>query len=185
MAQLKLFMVLIGCKPEGRHTEQHDIFFGIGSELRDLIPDMLAFWPEANGKLHIDGWREVNYVDQYQVKVVEKQAAAREAAQLFFLNLGGYKPGEMEEFHYKIVSVKKDIGEAIRAAKETTFFKHTTFEDATSHVDDKYGVDVDDIYAVKDILPAHLKEKYTLEISPAVEATSDQLYLGYFQLSKI
>lgn len=57
MAQLKLFMVLIGCKPEGRHTEQHDIFFGIGSELRDLIPDMLAFWPEANGKLHIDGWR--------------------------------------------------------------------------------------------------------------------------------
>ena len=185
MAELKLFMTLLGCKPEGRHTEQHDVFFGIGYQLRDLIPDMQAFWPEAKDKLHIDGWREVNTVDGHQVRVVEKSAAVPQEMQLFFLNLGGYKPNVMEEFHYKILSVQKDIGASIRASKETTFFKHTTFDGATSHVDDKYGVDVDDVHAVKDILPAHLKEKYTLEITPATTAAVDDIHLGYFQLSKI
>jgi hypothetical protein len=34
---MNLFMVLIGCKPTGRHTEQHDVFFGIANELRELI----------------------------------------------------------------------------------------------------------------------------------------------------
>jgi len=185
MAELKLFMVLLGCKPEGRHTEQHDVFFGIGYQLRDLIPDMQAFWPEAKDKLHIDGWREVNTVDGHQIGVVEKGVATQQDMQLFFLNLGGYKPNEMEEFHYKILSVQKDIGASIRASKETTFFKHTTFDGATSHVDDKYGLDVDDVHAVKDILPAYLKEKYTLEIKPATITAVDDIHLGYFQLSKI
>jgi hypothetical protein len=147
---------------------------------------MLAFWPEAKGKLHIDGWREVNVVDGHQIRVIEKPATAQQQdMQLFFLNLGGYKPNEMEEFHYKMLSVQKDIGVAIRASKATTFFKHTTFGTATSHVDDKYGVDVDDAYVVKDILPAHLKEQYTLEITPVADAGEDELHLGYFQLSKI
>lgn len=185
MAALKLFMVLLGCKPDGRHTEQHDIFFGIGNQLRDLIPDMEAFWPEAKGKLHIDGFREVNIVDDHQIRVVERNGQETGDRQLFFLNLGGYKPNEMEEFHYKILSVQTDIGAAIRASKDTVFFKHTTFGTATSHVDDKYGVDVDDIYTVKDILPPHLKEKYTLEITPVPGADTDQLHLGYFQFSKI
>ncbi|WP_325645076.1 DUF1543 domain-containing protein, partial [Chitinophaga sp.] len=47
MATLKLFMVVLGCTLEGRHTEQHDVFFGIGNQLSDLVPDMKAFWPEA------------------------------------------------------------------------------------------------------------------------------------------
>ncbi|MEY4867407.1 MAG: hypothetical protein RIT36_306, partial [Bacteroidota bacterium] len=66
----KLFMVLIGCKPKGRHTEQHDIFFGIADQLRDLIPEMLSFWPEAEGDMHVDGWREVTQVDGQDIKVV-------------------------------------------------------------------------------------------------------------------
>ena len=36
MANLKLFMVLLGCTPRGRNTEQHDIF-GVGEELQDLL----------------------------------------------------------------------------------------------------------------------------------------------------
>ncbi len=56
-------MVLVGCKPKGRYTEQHDVFFGIGSQLSDLAPQLKEFWPEAANKLHIDGWREVNVVN--------------------------------------------------------------------------------------------------------------------------
>ena len=33
---------------------------------------MINFWPEAKGKLHVDAYREVNFVNGYQVEVVEK-----------------------------------------------------------------------------------------------------------------
>lgn len=48
----KLFMVLLGCRPKGRNTEQHDIFFGIADSLVELKPAMQLFWPDA--LLHID-----------------------------------------------------------------------------------------------------------------------------------
>ncbi|MFV8358664.1 DUF1543 domain-containing protein, partial [Flavobacterium sp. XS1P32] len=51
--ELKLYMLMLGCTPAGRLTEQHDIFFGIGKSLKDLIPQIKNFWPEAKGKLHI------------------------------------------------------------------------------------------------------------------------------------
>ena len=53
MSQLKLFMLLLGCKPPGRHVEQHDVFFGIAGSLDELIPEIKAFWPETD-KIHID-----------------------------------------------------------------------------------------------------------------------------------
>lgn len=52
--KVKLYMLMLGCKPKGRFTEQHDIFFGIGNSLKDLIPQMKIFWPEAKGQIHID-----------------------------------------------------------------------------------------------------------------------------------
>ena len=67
----KLFMLLLGCRPDGRNTEQHDIFFGIAKQLRDLIPEIKSFW-KASGKIHLDGWRVVNNVDGYAIRVLEK-----------------------------------------------------------------------------------------------------------------
>ena len=52
--------------------QKHDIFFGIAKELRDLIPNIKAFW-KGSGKIHIDGWIEVNNVDGYQITIVEKK----------------------------------------------------------------------------------------------------------------
>ena len=37
---------------------------------------------------------------------------------LFFLNLGGYKEGDFEEYHYKVVTVAKSKAEAIKKAKK-------------------------------------------------------------------
>ncbi|WP_413667370.1 DUF1543 domain-containing protein [Mucilaginibacter sp. Mucisp86] len=68
MENLKLFMLMLGCKPPGRHVEQHDVFFGIAPSLGDLVPEIQAFWPEPE-KIHIDAWREVNAVDGYAVKI--------------------------------------------------------------------------------------------------------------------
>ena len=87
---------MIGCRPKGRFTEQHDIFFGIGNSLSELVPQMKAFWPEAKGKIHIDAWREVTNVDNHTIEIVSKVDAVANASQLFFINLGGYKENEFE-----------------------------------------------------------------------------------------
>lgn len=179
-------MILLGCKPAGRNTEQHDLFFGIGKSLSDVKQDILDFWKEANGKIHIDGWREVTEVDGYAIEVMKKEEwTADQKEKLFFINLGGYKQNELEEFHYKMLTVSADKGEAIRKAKQTAFYKHTGFEGAVSHIDDKYGIDVDDVYEIEDILLSHFKENYSISITKSTDAKEDELQLGYLKLDKI
>ncbi len=185
MSDNKLFMLLLGCKPKGRHTEQHDIFFTIGKRLKDIIPDINAFWPDG-GKIHIDAWREVNAIEGYKISVVRKKANTDEkATKLFFLNLGGYKPGEFEEFHYKMIVAAKEKSEAIEHAKASAFYLHTGFKGASSHIDDKYGIDVDDFYQIEDILPAALQKKFSIKITASKNAVDDKMKLGYTNLSKI
>ncbi len=182
-------MVLLGSRPEGRMIEQHDIFFGIAQELRDLIPEMKAHWPEAKGRIHIDAWQEIKYANGYEVEVRVKgnssAQSADEQVKLFFINLGGYKPGEFEEYHYKMVIAATDRGSAIQHAKKTAFFKHTGYKGARAHVDDKYGIDVDDIYVIDDILAETFKERYTITLKPADAAKENEQHIGYFKLDKI
>ena len=185
--KVKLYMVMLGCTPEGRYTEQHDIFFGIGKTLKELIPQMKAFWPEAKGKIHIDAWREVTLVDDFSIEIVDKKSTSEPTLEnLFFINLGGYKENEFEEYHYKILTVAENLSTASKKAKATTFYKHYGFRGATSHIDDKYGIDVDDIYNVADILSEHYKENYSLKITK-VETffETDILNNGYLKIDKI
>ncbi len=80
--------------------------------------------------------------------------------------------------------VAKDKAEAIRQAKQTAFYKHTGFAGAPSHIDDKYGVDVDDAFEISDVLADNLKAMYQLEITPATNMEADKITLGYMPLYK-
>lgn len=185
--ELKLYMVLLGCTPKGRLTEQHDIFFGIGTSLKELIPDMYRFWPES-GKLHVDSWREVTKVGDYAITIQEKTTEVdpnKQNEKLFFINLGGYKPGDFEEYHYKQLVVAESMGAAVKSTKNTSFYKHYGFEGAVSHVDDKYALDADDLHNVEDVLPDTLKEKYTININPlTLPMSEDEQHIGYLKLGK-
>jgi len=186
MEDPKLFMILLGASPKGRNIEQHDIFFGIASSVKELLPEMKAFWPEAKDKIHVDAYRIVNKVGAYKVEVVAKADEIKEdITSLFFLNLGGYRAGEFEEMHYKMLVVANQKAVAIKEAKETAFFNHTGFKGASPHIDDKFGVDVDDIFEIKDILTAETKSKYALKFSQVDELPEDELVLGYIPLSKL
>ena len=181
----KLFMFLIGCTPPGRHIEQHDIYFGIADGIIELIPGMIAFWPEAKGDIHIDAWREIRLVNGFEVTVLDGEPVEN-THQLFFINLGGYKQKEFDEFHYKMIVAAKDKGEAVKMSKQTAFYKHTGFKGANSHVDDKYGIDVDDIHAIRDILPSSDKTKYSIQIRPASpQLKDDEIHLGYFRVEDV
>ena len=190
MEGLNLFMVLLGSTPPGRFTEQHDIFFGIGKELSDLVPDMVASWPESDGKIHIDSWRKVSVVEDFEIQITEKNQFSNGETianphKLFFLNLGGYKPNDLEEYHYKLLVVAKDKSLAIQKAKASAFYLHTGFQGAESHIDDKYGVDVDDVYEIEDILSDAIKQKTEINLEQSSNLKPDELHVGYVAISKL
>jgi hypothetical protein len=151
----KLFMLLLGCTPKGRLTEQHDVFFGIAPSLKDLVEEITNFWPDAEGNVHIDVWREVSAINGHQVQITSKnnpKSLYERNEKIFFINLGGYKQNGFEEYHYKMLVLANDKSEATNSAKKSAFYLHTGFEGAPSHIDDKYGVDVDDVYEIEDII---------------------------------
>lgn len=193
--QQKLFMVLLGCRPAGRHTEQHDVYFGIGTELKDLIYGIGQSWP-GSGSIHIDAWREVTVVNGYSIRVEPSlsstsQTDKKKPLDLFFLNLGGYKANEFEEFHYKMLVVADAMDTAKTMSKQTAFFKHTGLpnginnKNARAHIDDKYGIDVDDAYRIKDMLSRADKEKHTITIVGDTSDEEDVFHLGYLPLKSV
>jgi hypothetical protein len=150
--------------------------------------------PSASLKLFMlllgsNGWREVNTVDGFAIKVVLKEDSVYPSPnKLFFINLGGYTAGRLEEQHYVILSVKPDRTQAIQDAKKAAFFKTNTIatvKGANAHIDDKYGIDVDDIYKIEEMLPAAQKALYHLEITPGADLPEDEVHLGYFRLDRL
>jgi hypothetical protein len=176
-------MLLLGAKPAGRHTEQHDIFFTISKSLKECVQDIRKFWPEGGRSIHIDAWRNVTFIDGYTLNIIarEEKSEKNNEVKLFFVNLGGYKQDEFEEFHYKLIIAAPDKDTAIKQAKKSAFFLHND----SPHVDDKYGIDVDDIYNIEDILPDEVKAQYSLKLEPVGEMAPDEIHLGYFKLDSL
>ena len=183
---MKLYMIMLGCRPNGRFTEQHDIFFGIANSLKELLPEFKNFWANA-GSIHIDAWREITNVENYKIEIIDKQITDIEQDNLYFINLGGYKENEFEEYHYKIVTVAPTLAVAQKKSKQTAFFKHCGFgKSAAAHIDDKFGIDIDDSFNVKEILMPIFKDNFDIKISKSdIELPVDELHIGYVKLDKI
>ena len=173
-------MVLLGCRPEGRNIEQHDIFFGIAKELADLVPSMKQFWPRTT--LHIDAYTIVESVDGFHVSVEDESNAASSAEHsLFFINLGGYRPPDFEEYHKKLVVVAKNISEAVTRVKRDSFYLdgQSLSTKARSHVDDKF--EVDEILDIQTLIGP-----YRIVLTKNTETIADSVpQIGYIPLSKI
>lgn len=181
----KLFMIVLGCTPKNRLTEQHDIFFGIANELKDLVEEMKSFWPVDD--LHIDCWKTIEQVANYKIEIVERSnATTTKEKNLFFINLGGYVPNVFEELHHKTVIVASNKTEAIKQAKETSFYTENSYKGAESHIDDQYGVDIDEIFNIDEILNETFKCKYAIElVESAIVFEDSKMNNGYLKLSKL
>lgn len=215
---MKLFMLKIGARPQGRLIEQHDVMFVIANSLSETIESVNQHWPAVKNNWHLDAWREVKRVGDYQI-LLSKESLSKDGwskdnaladnifaddridnkldnqgKQLYFVNLGGYLPGQFEEFHYKTLVVAETLGKATAQVKKTAFYQDYTFDNidiaksgvATSHVDDKHQLDLDDIHCVADLLPKDV----ALTIQPLTEDEKNQLpddalHIGYLSLKQI
>ena len=190
-----LFMVQLGGRPKGRLIEQHDILFGVANQVSELIDDINNHWPEVNNKWHIDSYRAITKVGNHTVKLIESdnQAANDNGLKLFFINLGGYQRGSFEEFHHKLLIVAATQAEAIKQAKQSEFYQQFTYKDkdtpfnAASHIDDKFEVDIDDIYNVNDLV-----SNIQILIEPRIHnshelanADEDKEYVGYLSIKNL
>ena len=177
-----LFMVQLGARPKGRLIEQHDIFFGVGDKLSALIPAINTHWPEVKNTWHIDSYQAVTHV---QNQAIQQQ----ESPKLYFINLGGYQQGSIEEFHYKLLVVASTESAAKAYARKTKFYKDFSYNDkatpfnGASHIDDKLCVDVDEIYDVSGLIGSgRLLIEPVAEDSEVVE---DKAYVGYLSIKKL
>ena len=189
---LTLYMIQLGGRPKGRLIEQHDIFFGVANQVSELVDDINQHWPEVKNKWHIDSYRAITKIDNFAIKLIESSEQVENSAdlKLFFINLGGYQQGSFEEFHYKLLIVAPNQADAIKQAKKSDFYKQFTFKDeaspfdAASHIDDKFEVDIDDIYNVNDLLSniqlviEHISDTDDLAIE-------DQEYVGYLSIKNL
>ena len=190
-----LYMVQLGGRPKGRLIEQHDIFFGVANQVNELITDINSHWPEVKNKWHIDSYRAITKVNDYAIKLVESsnQVENNHDLKLFFINLGGYQQGSFEEFHYKLLIVAATQAEAIKQAKQSEFYKQFTFNDKTSsfnaasHIDDKFEVDIDDIYSVNDLISnvEIVIEPIACALDGSLNAVEDKEYVGYLSIKNL
>ena len=127
----------------------------------------------------------VRIVKRSKKIVISGETETSLSQNLFFLNLGGYKEEEFDEFHYKLLAVADSSGDAIKQAKQTAFYKHVGFKGASSHIDDKYGIDIDDVSTVKEILQDHFKELYSIELKEEKQKEEDKMHLGYLPIKNI
>ena len=149
----------------------------------------------SQNKWHIDSYRAISKVDSYSIKLIEsdEQVSKETDSKLFFINLGGYQQGSFEEFHYKLLIVATSQAQAIKQAKQSKFYKQFTFTDdespfdAASHIDDKFEVDIDDIYNVNDLLSnVQLLIEPIVEIGESdIEIGEDKEYVGYLSIKNL
>ncbi|MBK0378458.1 DUF1543 domain-containing protein [Mucilaginibacter segetis] len=182
-----LFMILLGSKAPSRNVEQHDFFFGIARNLKELVPAMRAFWPEAGKSLHIDGWRKITAVEGYRINIISNTGEYA-GKRVFFINLGGYCSGRLEEQHYTMLTVQDDRLSALSASKRTEFFRTATIakvKGANAHIDEKYGIDVDEIYRVDELLSEQDKQEWHISLNQEQGIQPDEIHLGYLQLHQL
>ena len=195
-----LYMIQLGGRPKGRLIEQHDMFFGVANHVSELIDDINSHWPEVKNKWHIDSYRAITKVDGYSIKLAEslevelaKKVENNHALKLFFINLGGYQQGSFEEFHHKLLIVAANQAEAIKQAKQSDFYKQFTFNDkaspfnAASHIDDKFEVDIDDIYNVNDLISnvEIVIEPIVRALDGSLDVVEDKDYVGYLSIKNL
>jgi len=137
-------------------------------------------------KVHIDAWTKVEYVDGYKVNIQPKSIATGDSEQkLYFINLGGYKENEFEEYHKKLFVVAPAVSEALGKMMTEDFM--VSYSPASlgiqgsAHLDDQYkiGFEADDIVCISDVIG----NDYVLTLEKVDSPRANEMVVGYTQLN--
>ena len=105
---MKLFMFYVGGDCGSSNIELHDIRFSVGETPEDCLDDLRQQWWGEPKSLHLDCWGAVEQVDGFDI-ILSAEAANDAPNKLFFVNLGGYDPGDFSELHKNVLVVAPDV----------------------------------------------------------------------------
>ncbi len=165
----RLFAVVLGgnCAPRS-NTELHDVVVVVGESLEDTHADLIASWFGTPEGLHIDGWAELACVDGHRVHLRREPAPAG-GPRLYFVNLGGYRPAELQEAHgnqFVVAASPREARERVKAAL----------------LRDHREVHTDDLHEVDPMLARGAAAGWHVWLEPTGEACEPQVHNGYLPL---
>lgn len=164
----------------------------VTTELKKLLPgidtsklgESLLKTLSARDKIHIDAWMKVEYAGNYRVLIAPLNTNTAQAdRKLYFVNLGGYKEGEFEEFHKKLFVIATGVTDAMAQLRSHSFMKEYTPVNlgtkAKAHFDDKHELtfEADDIVCIADVIT-----NYTLVLEPTNNTAVNETVIGYIPL---
>lgn len=137
---LHLYAICLGGRAPRARVELHDVAFAVGRDLEDCHEQLLDAWFGQPDGLHIDAWARLDAVDGHRVELHRRPAD--EGPRLYFVNIGGYVPGEFIERHAYAFFAGRDRSEIKRRAKaELLVGKDSVHRDDLFDVDDVIAVD--------------------------------------------
>ena len=165
----KLFAVYLGGRAPKCNTELHDVVFVVGETIEDTYEQLMDKWFSTPKGLHLDSWIELQVIDGYRISLSTTEPASTK--KLFFINLGGYLPGQFTETHANAFVVAESEREVKTRAKQELLKNSQTV-----HTDDLF--DVDDCLEVSQI------EGYYIALEPTDEKIEWQPNNGYHIVPK-
>ena len=130
----KLIACVLGGTAPGARTELHDVAFAVGHGIEEVHDQLLDAWFGTPEGLHVDAWTILDAITGYRVHL--QQEAPENDLRLYFVNIGGYQPGEFGERHAWGFFGATTRAEAKRQAKATLLRGHES-----PHKDNLYQVD--------------------------------------------
>lgn len=168
MAERLIACVLGGTAPRAR-TELHDVAFAVGDSLEAVHDQLLDGWFGDPRGLHVDAWCLLDSVAGYRVRLA--RTPPDNGLHLYFINIGGYRPGVFAEHHAWGFFGAPNKAEAKARARQTLLQGHVE-----THKDDLH--EIDDCLQVERIGAWHVH--LTLD----AEARDPDVTNGYFPLPK-
>jgi hypothetical protein len=127
---MKLFAIYIGGEFPGANIEVHDVRFVVADVIEETYAALRRDWWGVPRSLHIDCWAQITHADGHDVSLRSEPFTGPE--KLYFVNLGGYEPGEFAERHRNVFVVAESEGKA--KSRATKSVRHW----ADPHKDDLY-----------------------------------------------
>lgn len=163
MLKKKLFAVLLGGAATGATVELHDVVFVSANSIQEAYPQLKEKWFGRKDKVHLDSWMELTYADGYDIEIVPASEPPDENS-LYFINIGSYPPGKLEETHTYLFLVGNSDAEIKKRAQDMGPDGHLV-----PHKDNQMLVD--DI--VKILIPGYQIKLTKTNTPKAVEIFSD------------
>ena len=151
---LNLYAFYLGGSAPGANLELHDIQFAIGTNPEETYPTLARHWFGARDSLHIDAYGLIEWADGYRGSLSTDRPETD--LRLYFVNMGGYRPGILAEEHEFGFFVAATSAEAKNKARQSLLNRHEH-----QHVD-----------AVREVDQCLLLEKldgYYIHLTPSPE----------------